>query len=101
MSAKVLSVTNGVDDAVTYDIDAAGARLAIEFYRGDPDAGEPEWRVDITFVSEEVIIGGEGKNKHAAFMAAASREDVVVRHEPLPAIVWSDVDRALRELAAF
>ena len=100
MSAKVLAVTNK-DGGVTYDLDAAGARLTIEFYRGDPDAGEAAWHADITFVAEEVIIGGEGVNVHAAFMAAASREDVAVHQVPLPAVAWSDVDRALREAGAF
>jgi hypothetical protein len=101
MSAKVLAVTNNVNGGATYDLDAAGARLAIEFYRGDPDAGEPAWRADITFVAEEVIIGGEGVNVHAAFMAAASREDVAVHQVPLPVVAWSDVDRALRDAGAF
>ena len=101
MTAKVLTVTNNEDGGVTYDVDAAGARLAIEFHRGDLDAGEAAWHADITFVAEEVIIGGEGVNVHAAFMAAASREDVAVHQVPLPAIAWSDVDRALHEAGAF
>ena len=96
-----MAVTNNEDGGVTYDLDAAGARLAIEFYRGDLDAGEAAWRADITFVAEEFIIGGEGVNAHAAFMAAASREDVAVHQVPLPAIAWSDVDRALQEAGAF
>jgi hypothetical protein len=100
MSAKILAVTNNAGGA-TYDVDASGAKLSIEFYRGDPDAGEATWRADITFLAEEVIIGGEGANMHAAFMAAASREDVVVRGVPLPAITWADVDRALGEAGAF
>jgi hypothetical protein len=101
MSANILSVTKNKDEGATYDVDASGAKLSIEFYRGDPDAGEPAWRADITFVAEEVSIGGEGPNAHAAFMAAASREDVVVRGVPLPAITWGDVDRALGEAGAF
>jgi hypothetical protein len=101
MSAKMLAVTNNEGGGVTYDVDAAGAKLSIEFYRGDPDAREPAWHVDITFVAEEIIVGGEGANKHAAFIAAASREDVVVRGVPLPAVTWGDVDRALGEAGAF
>jgi hypothetical protein len=101
MSAKVLSVTNSEAGGVTYDVDAAGARLEVEFYPADRESGELEWHVGITFVSEEVVIGGGGANRHAAFLAAASREDVVVHQSPLPAVAWSDVDHALREAGAF
>jgi hypothetical protein len=101
MSAKILAVTTGAGGDTTYDVDASGAKLSITFYRGDPDAGEPAWRADITFVAEEVIISGEGANVHSAFMAAASREDAVVRGVPLPAVTWGDVDRALGQAGAF
>jgi hypothetical protein len=101
MSAKIVSVTKGEGGSVTYDVDAAGVRLAIEFYPGDREAGELEWHAGITFVSEEVIIGGGGANRHAAFMAAASREDVVAHQSPLPTVAWSDVDQTLREAGAF
>ena len=101
MSTKVVAVTKNEGGGATYDVDAAGAKLSIEFYRGDLDVGELTWRADISFVAEEVIIGGEGANMHAAFMPAASREDVVVRGVPLPAITWADVDHALGEAGAF
>ncbi len=103
MSAKVLSVTNSEGGGVTYDVDAAwSAPRGRVSTLGDRDAGElPSGTAGITFVSEEVVIGGGGANKHAAFLAAASREDVVAHQSPLPAVAWSDVDHALREAGAF
>ena len=105
MSAHIVAVTKNEGnegEGATYDLEASGAKLAVRFYRGDPTLNELAWRAEITFVSAETIIAGEGVNPRAAFLAAASRQEVIVRQGiPLPAIGWFDVERALEGKDAF
>ncbi len=102
MSATVVTKTENGERGATYDVDAAGIALSVEFYLGDAAAGEAEWRADVTFVSIERNLGGEGETRRVAFLAAASRHgDAVRRNIPLPEIHWSDVLRALEDAKAF
>jgi hypothetical protein len=102
MSATVLGSRDTGNDGVAYDVSANLVPLAIEFYRGDPEARERPWRVRVDFVREERTLSGAGQNRRAAFLAASSRQDVLVRGGvSLPAVTWSDVERALEEAGAF
>jgi hypothetical protein len=102
MSATVLGSRDTANDGISYEVSANLVTLAIEFYRGDPEARERPWRVSVDFVREERTLSGAGPNRRSAFLAASSRQDVLVRGGiPLPAVTWSDVERALEEAGAF
>jgi hypothetical protein len=102
MSATISGTRDTAGDGVSYDVSANLVTLVIEFYRGDPEARERPWRVRVDFVREECTLSGAGRNRRAAFLAASSRQDVLVRGGiPLPAVTWSDVERALEEAGAF
>jgi hypothetical protein len=101
MTATILKSTNMGGGAVTYEVDA-GVRLSIEFTPGDPTMREPPWRADVVFVVLEETLEGQGVNRRSAFLAAASRLDVTVRHNiPLPSVPWADLERALEGVGAF
>jgi hypothetical protein len=101
MSATILRKTEGPDGRVTYDVDVGGPKLTIELYPGDGSAGERPWRADVTFVSSELTLADGGRDKHAALLAAISREEAALTQNPLPSVHWADVIRALEQAGAF
>lgn len=102
MNAKIVKDEHGDDGRSTYEIEATGVALAIEFYPGDPEAGERPWHADIRFVVAGEELDGEDVNPRAAFLAAASRHETMVRGgRPMPAVAWSEIEQALEAAGAF
>ncbi len=102
VSAHLVAAAKNQGGGATYDLEASGAKITVKFYPGDPALNELAWRAEVTFLSADTIIAGEGVNPRAAFLAAVSRQEVIVRQGvPLPAIGWYDVEQALEGKDAF